>query len=124
MAVWGDWENWTLVDLEGREIGKIDAVLPEQDTDRLAWVVVSTDLGPRPAYLPDSGVVEGDEEIAIPYVKETVRTAPEFDLDSVLDEEIRVEIARHFKVALGPRTRPPPRPSELQPEEEEEEKES
>jgi hypothetical protein len=115
-----DWINWRylkLVDLNGQLVGTIDAVWPEEGTERFTWGVVRTPLGHRPAYLPDAKVIEGGKAIALPYSGETIRAAPAIDLNRNLDRAVARRVARYYMVAKPPgpgtgrpRPRPPKRP--------------
>ncbi len=81
-----------VLDTEGQNVGKIKQVYLDDQTGQPSWVSVHTGLfGLKETLVPLQGAQPMQEDIQIPYDKDTVRDAPRVDADRHIapeDEEL------------------------------------
>jgi uncharacterized protein (TIGR02271 family) len=94
-----DWQGRTLKDRSGDEIGTIDALYVDQQTDKPEWALVNTGLfGSQSSFVPLAGASpQGDDVVANVDVQQ-VKDAPKMSPEENLSEEQEAELFRHYGV--------------------------
>jgi len=110
-------QGLTVRDRDGAELGAVDSVYVDDETQRPEWVVLTGGLsGSRHAALPLAGGMIEDGELHVPYDAEQLRTAPEVP-EGHLSKETEAALFDHYGVPHGGPTEtaqtddPRPRPS-------------
>jgi uncharacterized protein (TIGR02271 family) len=87
-----DWQGCTLKDRNGDEIGTIDALYVDQQTDKPEWALVDSSFVPLAGASP-----QGDEVVANVELQQ-VKDAPRVSADEDISEEQEAELFRHYGV--------------------------
>jgi hypothetical protein len=102
--IFGDIERWRrakLYDKTGDEIGEIDDVFVDEESDRPEWVQVKTGLlGRAERLIPILAFQRTEGGFIVPFTKEEVKDSPEIDEEVIsLDEEKR--LYSHYGVEIS-----------------------
>ena len=93
------WRGRTVIDREGRKVGRLDALYLDAETDRPAWAAVHTGLfGLRRSFVPLAGSVLVGDDVQVPFTEEVIKDAPKADPDVTLSEEEEALLYRHYGV--------------------------
>ncbi len=110
------WSGRTIIDRNGDEIGEIDFLYVDRDTERPEWAGVLNLrlLGMRPALVPLARASLRGDRVHIPNVtKEQVRNAPYVEPDASLSDADEALIAHYYRLSPRIWRRPvPPKPPE------------
>lgn len=87
-----------LVDRDGKSVGYVETVYKDRDTGRPEWLGVMTGTWRHHHRLvPASGVERSGSMVVVPWTKEQVESAPEYDdPDRPISEELEREAYRHY----------------------------
>jgi uncharacterized protein (TIGR02271 family) len=100
-----------VVGSDGQHIGKVGQVYLSDRTGEPEWVTVRTGFfGMRQTFVPLTGARRTGEEIRAPFDKETIKGAPNVDVDDRLTLEEEAELYRYYGM------QPSNIPSQRQPE--------
>ena len=90
-----------VLDTEGHNVGKIKQVYLDDQTGKPSWVSVHTGLfGLKETLVPLQGAQPMEEDIQIPYDKDTVKEAPQVDADRHISPEDE-ELVRDYFARQG-----------------------
>ncbi|MFR9801230.1 PRC-barrel domain-containing protein [Pseudonocardia sp. RS010] len=110
-------QGLTVRDRDGAELGTVDAVYVDDETQKPEWVVLTGGLShSRHAALPLADAVLEDGAVHVPYDAEQLRTAPEVP-EGTLSPRTEAALFDHYGVPHGGPTEtaqvdePRPRPS-------------
>jgi hypothetical protein len=110
-------QGLTVRDRDGAELGTVDAVYVDDETQKPEWVVLTGGLSrSRHAALPLAGAMIEEGEVHVPYDAEQLRSAPEVP-EGKLSPETEAALFEHYGVPHGAPTEtaltddPRPRPS-------------
>ncbi|MFC3996589.1 YsnF/AvaK domain-containing protein [Nocardiopsis sediminis] len=94
-----------LLDREGHSVGKIEQVYFDDETDSPKWVSVQIGmLGHRHSFVPLQGARISEEDLSVPFDKETIKDAPQFDAEQHLSMDEENRLYEHYGVKVpGPR---------------------
>ena len=108
-TTWGEWRGRTVVDQDGKKIGKVDDIYTDEDTNAPEWLTVTTGLfGKKRTFVPLSGAAAQDEEtLRVPYTADQVKDAPRIDPDGYLARNEEDELYRHYGLARSAERREP-----------------
>ena len=87
-----DWQGCTLKDRNGEEIGTIDALHLDQETDRPEWALVDS------SFVPLAGASPQGADVVAAVEAQQVKDAPRMDTDDQLSERQEAELFRHYGV--------------------------
>jgi PRC-barrel domain len=74
------WIDHDVYDSDGDKIGSIDAIYYDDITGRPEWLAVRTGLfGMNTSFVPISGATVYNDDLQVPYTKDTVKKAPNTD---------------------------------------------
>lgn len=109
-----DWSGRTLVDRNGEEIGEVDFLYVDRETDRPEWAGVLNLhlLGMRPALVPLARASVLGQVVRIRNVtKEQVRNAPYVEPGAGLPDTEEARLVDYYRLRRGVSRRPaPPKP--------------
>ncbi|MFV0523312.1 MAG: PRC-barrel domain-containing protein [Acidimicrobiales bacterium] len=88
----------TLNDENGQPVGKIRDVVFEGDSDRPTWLVVKTGLLKGERYVPARGLSVNGGQIAVPYGKALIDSAPKAAKNHAMGQQQRAALAAHFNL--------------------------
>ena len=98
-----DWHNRVTIDREGDNVGRIQAIYLDIETDEPSWALVNTGLfGTKASFVPIQAARTDGEDVRVPYEKSLIRDAPRIDPDGELSEEEEAELYRHYGFDYGP----------------------
>jgi uncharacterized protein (TIGR02271 family) len=87
----------TVVGRDGQKIGSVEDIYLDRETEEPEWAMVRTGLfGSRGTFVPLSEATMQGSEIAVPYSKDQVKSAPNMDPDGELSHEQEAELYRYF----------------------------
>ena len=91
------WRGRTVRDPDGEKIGTFGDVFLDRETQQPAWGGVKTGLfGHRESYVPLERVEAGEEDLVVPFGKETVKDAPQVDPDVALTSSEEQALWSHY----------------------------
>jgi uncharacterized protein (TIGR02271 family) len=94
-----DWQGSTLKDRNGEEIGTIDALYVDQQTDKPEWALVTAGLfGKKASFVPLAGASPQNGDVVANVDAEQVKGAPKMAPDTELTEQQEVELFRHYGI--------------------------
>jgi stress response protein YsnF len=94
-----EWRGSTVVDRDGDKIGKFEELYLDH-ADRPAWAAVTTGLfGMRQSLVPLADAAQVEDGLQVPFDKDRVKSAPNFDPDAQLTEDEELELYRHYGLA-------------------------
>jgi sporulation protein YlmC with PRC-barrel domain len=86
-----------LLDRDGKPVGKITDVIVDSATLENEWITVKTGMMGGEHLVPYSLVAEHGEQIAVPFDKDQIKSAPTVDKGHAAPSPSeRVEVFRHF----------------------------
>ncbi|MFD1539151.1 PRC-barrel domain-containing protein [Nonomuraea guangzhouensis] len=84
---------------DGEEIGKVGQVYLSDSTGEPEWVTVRTGLfGVRQTFVPLMNARRSGAEIRVPFDKETIKDAPNIDVDGRLSLAEEARLYRHYGI--------------------------
>ncbi|MEU4225068.1 PRC-barrel domain-containing protein [Nonomuraea sp. NPDC026600] len=84
---------------DGEEIGKVGQVYLSDSTGEPEWVTVRTGLfGLKQTFVPLMNARRSGAEIRVPFDKETIKEAPNIDVDGRLSLEEEARLYRHYGI--------------------------
>jgi uncharacterized protein (TIGR02271 family) len=94
-----DWQGSTLRDRGGAEIGTIDALYVDQQTDKPEWALVTSGLfGKKASFVPLAGASTMGDDVIANVDLQQVKDAPKLAPDTELSEQQEVELFRHYGI--------------------------
>jgi uncharacterized protein (TIGR02271 family) len=86
-----------LADADGDEIGTIEEIYLDAETDAPEWALVNTGMfGTKSTFVPLRDAGEDNGALRVPYEKATVKDAPKIDPDGQLSQREESELYRHY----------------------------
>lgn len=93
-----------LIDADGSNVGKIEDIYLDSDTQEPEWALVHTGLlGRKLHYVPLRGASVSDDSLQAGYSESQIKAAPGIDPDVELSPEEEAELYRHYGVEAEPR---------------------
>jgi hypothetical protein len=86
----------SVVDKENRKIGKVEDLVNASDGLAPEWMVVKTSIFGRPRLVPIDGAEDRGGAIHVPYLKESVLSAPLQAVPTVIHRSEREALASHY----------------------------
>jgi hypothetical protein len=102
-----------VIDPEGEEIGRIEAVYEEGDAQRFSWALVDAgSRGRHLAFFPDGHAFVEEDVVHIPFSASHVYAAPEPEAAGEVPSNLGERAVEHFSAGVAPPGPPvgPPRP--------------
>ena len=88
-----------LLDRDGNSVGKITDVIVDSATLENEWITVKTGMMGGEHLVPYAVVAEHGEQIAVPFDKDRIKSAPTVDKGHAAPSPSeRVEVFRHFEM--------------------------
>jgi uncharacterized protein (TIGR02271 family) len=99
----------TVIGVDGRKLGTVEAIYVADGTDRAAWAAVRSGLfGTSIALVPLAASVQEGDELRVPFDREQVRNSPHHDPGPALDAWDEADLLRHYGLpAAGAEPTPP-----------------
>ncbi|WP_046468143.1 YsnF/AvaK domain-containing protein [Allosalinactinospora lopnorensis] len=86
-----------LLDSSGENIGKIGHVFYDDASQEAKWVTVRTGLfGTRECFVPVQGARPVQEDLQVPFDKQTVKDAPHFEADTPISSDEERDLYEHY----------------------------
>lgn len=92
-------EQGVVIGSDGDDIGKVGQVFLDNETGEPSWVTVKTGwFGAKESFVPlDNASVNGDT-VTVPYDKDMIKGAPNFDADAPLSEQDEQDLYTYYGV--------------------------
>jgi len=91
-----------VIDNDGDKVGTVGQVYVDDRTGQPAWVTVKTGLfGTKETFVPISQVETQGEDLRVPFDKDTIKGAPNVDVDQHLSPEDEAELYRYYGLSYG-----------------------
>jgi uncharacterized protein (TIGR02271 family) len=88
-------------DSTGEQIGSVEEIFYDQDTDRPEWLGIGTGfLGTKRVLVPVEGASTAKDGVTVPYVKDQVKDSPDIDADEI-SQETEAELYRHYGLSYS-----------------------
>src|SRR3712207_6313860 len=86
---------------EGEEIGSVEELFLDYETDRPEWVAVGTGmLGTKRVLVPVEGATLEGDGLRVPYAKDQVKGSPDIDSDEI-SQQTEQELAAYYGVGYS-----------------------
>ena len=93
------WIGRTAFDPNGDKVGKIESIYYDDETGRPEWVAVRTGLfGYRATFAPIAGSNQHGLDLQLAYDKDTVKDAPNCEVDGQLSEDEERRLFSHYQL--------------------------
>ncbi len=97
-----DYFNRTVVSGDGSKIGTVGNVFVDEGTDNPEWLTVKTGLfGSKESFVPIAGSSISGDDVMVPFSKDQVKDAPNFDTDQALTESDETQLYTHYRMQRG-----------------------
>jgi uncharacterized protein (TIGR02271 family) len=91
------WRGRTLVGRDGDKIGTIDEIYLDERTGEPEWLAFSTGLfGSRVSFVPLAEARAEDDDVVVPFNKDTVKDSPNVEADGALSQEEESRLYAHY----------------------------
>lgn len=91
---------------DGEKIGSVGQVYLDNQSGQPAWVTVRTGMfGKKASFVPLAEATVEGADLRVPYDKETIKEAPNVDVDGDLTPAEEDELYRYYKLGAGDRDR-------------------
>jgi hypothetical protein len=102
------WHGRTLVDINGEDIGKLQGVYVDVETDEPQFATVKEGIvGRHLTFVPLRGVRVGPEYLRVTTTKEQVRSAPDLEMHGEeLSRDDEAALYHHFELNYVPPATP------------------
>jgi len=92
-----DWVGHTVLDRDGEQVGKVDQLYRDQNTDRPTWAVVKAGMTRKERFIPLADASEeGDDTLRIGATKGQVDDAPDVQDKDRLTPDDESRLHRHY----------------------------
>jgi uncharacterized protein (TIGR02271 family) len=92
-------QDLQVIDSEGSKVGKVNAVFLENATGTPSWAAVKTGLfGGHVTLVPLANATANDDELSVPFTKDTIKDAPHHDPDADLSPAEEAALFRHYGI--------------------------
>ena len=92
----------SLVGSDGENLGTVEEIYLDQETQRPEWALVATGLfGTKQSFVPIQQVNRSEQGLQVPFDKATVKDAPKIDPDGQLSQPEEAELYRHYGIDYG-----------------------
>jgi uncharacterized protein (TIGR02271 family) len=100
-----DWRGRQIVDADGDEVGTLDELFRDEETDQPEWAAVRTGLfGTKLSFVPLQGAEPAGESVRVPFPKSQIKDAPKIDdSDGQLSQQEEAELYQHYGMSYGER---------------------
>jgi hypothetical protein len=99
-----DWVGHTVLDRDGEQVGEVDQLYRDQNTDRPTWAVVKSGLTRKERFVPLADASEeGDDTLRIGATKDQVDDAPDVPEKDRLTPEDESRLHRHYGEGVAAR---------------------
>jgi hypothetical protein len=87
---------------DGAKVGEVERIYFDEQTNKPIWLRLSHGfLARKSATVPAQNIAIGPEGVTVPYTKDEITDAPDFDLDELTDED---EDRLYAHYGMEPRT--------------------
>jgi hypothetical protein len=99
-----DWVGHKVLDRDGEQVGKVDQLYRDQETDRPTWAVVKSGMTRRERFVPLADASEeGDQTLRIGATKGQVDDAPDVQDKDRLTPDDESRLHRHYGEGIAAR---------------------
>jgi uncharacterized protein (TIGR02271 family) len=99
-----EWHGRDLVDRQGDEVGTIEELYLDQQTEQPEWAAVRTGLfGKKLSFVPIQDAEPTGEQVRVPFEKDQVKDAPRIDPDGELSQQEEATLYAHYGMAYSER---------------------
>ena len=96
------WRGRMVRDRDGRDIGRLEEIYLDRETDRPAWAALHTGLfGLRRTFVPLADARLVGDDVEVPYDEDLVKKAPSADPDVTLSHDEESRLYSHYGIAEG-----------------------
>lgn len=97
-----DLYNATVYDRNGSKVGRVQQVYLDDATGGPSWITVNTGFfGTNESLVPLEGAGLNDDVLKVPFDKQQIKDAPNYDPGHHLDERDEEDLYRHYGMAGG-----------------------
>jgi sporulation protein YlmC with PRC-barrel domain len=99
-----EWHGKTIVDRDGEQIGKLQDVYVDVETDEPQFATVKEGfIGRHLTFVPLGGIRIGPEDLQVPITKDRVRSAPNIEMHGEeLSQADESALYHHFEMNYTP----------------------
>jgi uncharacterized protein (TIGR02271 family) len=92
----------TVYDNDGEKIGKVQEIYLDDESNRPEWIAISTGwFGSNVSFVPIGSTQVSDDRVTVPYDKDMVKSAPNFDADQHLSPEEESELYAYYGMSYS-----------------------
>ena len=92
-----------LIGSDGSKIGDIQEIYLDDESGRPEWVLVNTGLfGTKSHFVPVEAAQPDEDNLRVPFTKDTVKDAPSVEVDQHLSVEEEHQLYRHYGMEYEP----------------------
>ena len=93
-------EQGVVIGSDGDDIGKVGQVFLDNETGEPSWVTVKTGwFGAKESFVPLNNATVNGDTVTVPYDKDKIKGAPNFDVDAPLSEQDEQDLYSYYGVS-------------------------
>ena len=97
------WIGYTAYDINGEKVGTIEDVYQDHESSGPEWFAIRTGLfGTKHSLAPVNGSTAEGERLVLPWSKEQIKNAPNFDSDDELEFDDSNRLYGHYNMKYDP----------------------
>ncbi|MDO5500669.1 MAG: PRC-barrel domain-containing protein, partial [Propionibacteriaceae bacterium] len=97
-----DLHRATVFDRDGQKVGRVQQVYLDDHSGRPSWVTVNTGFfGTNESLIPLDGAQINDDALKVPFDKQAIRDAPNYDPGHHLDENDENDLYNYYGIDGG-----------------------
>jgi uncharacterized protein (TIGR02271 family) len=90
----------TMIDKDGDKVGTVQEIYLDDYTGKPEWALVNTGLfGSKSTFVPLQGASGADEGLRVAWDKQTIKDAPNLDVDQHLSEDEERTLYQHYQLS-------------------------
>jgi uncharacterized protein (TIGR02271 family) len=94
-----EWRGQTMVGSGGAEIGKIEEIYLDQETEQPVWALVHTGMfGPQATFVPIANASIQGDKVQVPFETAQVKDAPKMEPDGELSQQDAAALYSHYGI--------------------------
>ena len=95
------WIGFKVDEIGGATVGRVEGAFVDARDGSPSWLVIRLGRFGRRSVVPFDFVAGGIGHVWVPYGRDAIRNAPDFDPASGLDRELEIALCEHYGIPAG-----------------------
>jgi hypothetical protein len=100
-----DWRGRTVLDRDGRKVGRLEEIYLDRESERPAWATLHTGLfGRHRTFVPLAEATRVGDDLQVPWTSDQIKDAPRADPDVTLAADEEDRLYEHYALSGADRS--------------------